>query len=137
MRRLTTTLMACALVLASAQAQSEGPPTAQSRPKNKAEQVAAKIEKQVEKIRGIKLESPVKIGVYDKATLKAFLLKNAEKELAPERIDPQVRALKALELLPQSFDFKKVLLDMLNEQVAGFYDPDTKELRLIDRTATG
>ena len=32
-------------------------------------------------------------------------------------------------------DFKKVLLDILNEQAPGFYDPDTKELRLIDRNA--
>ena len=135
MRRLTLTLVSILVLAALARAQSESPPAAESRPRNKAEEIAVKIEKQVEKLRGLEFKTPVKIGVYDKATLKAFLLKHAEKELTPARIEPHVRALKILNLIPEDMDFKKVLLDILNEQVAGFYDPDTKELRLIDRNA--
>jgi hypothetical protein len=142
MRRLTTAVaavLAIPWILAGQDAPiPDAPASAPStRPKNKAEEIAEKIEKQVEKVRGIELKTPVKIGVYDKATLKAFLLKSAEKELSPERLDPQVRALKALELIPADLDYKKLLLEMLNEQIAGFYDPETKELRLIDRSAAG
>lgn len=134
MRRLATISASCALLLGLALGQAESAPTPETRPANRAEEIASKIEKQVEKLRGIKLEKAVKIGVYDKATLKVFLLKNAEKELAPARIGPQVRAYRALGLVPQDFDYKKTLLDILNEQIGGFYDPETKELRLIDRS---
>jgi hypothetical protein len=110
------------------------PAVAASRPKNKAEEIAEKIQTQVEKLRGLEFKQPVKIGVYDKATLKAFLLKHAEKELSDKRLGPYSRGLKALALIPPDLDFRKVFLDVLNEQIAGFYDPDTKELRLIDRS---
>ena len=135
MRRLAS---AVAFVLASGillHAQDAPPQAPETRPKNKAEEIAEKIEKQVEKLRGLEFKQPVKIGVYDKATLKAFLLKHAEKELSDQRLGPYSRGLKALALIPPDLDFKKVFLDVLNEQIAGFYDPDTKELRLIDRSA--
>jgi hypothetical protein len=135
MRRLTAILLSCLLVPAFVRGQAESAPSAGTRPANKAQEIAARIEKQVEKLRGIKMQQPVKVGVYDRETLKAFLLKTAEKELTPERIGPQVRAYVLLELVPKDFDYKKTLLEILNEQIGGFYDPDTKELRLIDRSA--
>src|SRR5215471_2305587 len=110
MRRLTvflTLLLTCASAVCQGTTGSatgsatSSPSGADTRPRNKAEIVAEKIEKQVEKMRGIVLKTPVKIGVYDAATLKAFLLKSAEKELAPARLDPQVRSLKAFELVPK------------------------------------
>ena len=79
-----------------------------ARPKNKAEEIAEKIQKQVEKLRGLEFKQPVKIGVYDKATLKAALLKLSEKELSDARLGPYQRGLKALALIPQDLDFKKV-----------------------------
>lgn len=136
MRRLTLSLAALALLAClPAAGQTTTGPSPEARPKNKAEEIAGKIEKQVEKLRGLEFKQPVKIGVYDKASLKAALLKHSEKDLSDARLGPYQRGLKALALIPQDVDFKKVLLDVLNEQIAGFYDPDSKELRLIDRSA--
>jgi hypothetical protein len=134
MRRFIPAFLAFVSIVGLLSAQAETADAPETRPKNKAEIVAEKVEKQVEKIRGVKLTAPVKIGVYDKATLKAFLLKSADKELAPAKVDATVRSLRALELVPEGFDYKKVLLDVMNEQIAGFYDPETKELKLIDRS---
>jgi hypothetical protein len=135
MRRRTAWILVLLLLsVPAARAQTTTGPSTETRPRNKAEEIAEKIEKQVEKLRGLEFKEPVKIGVYDGATLKASLLKHSEKELSDARLGPYQRGLKALALIPQDLDYKQILLKILNEQIAGFYDPDSKELRLIDRT---
>jgi hypothetical protein len=137
MRRLDPLLFVTLLATSRLASQSPAPVPGDAPPPNKAQAIAERIQRDVERLRGLTFKEPVKIGVYDKEKLKAFLLATAEKELRPERIVPYERGLKALDLIPADMDFRKTLLDVMNEQVAGFYDPKTKELRLIDRSAGG
>ena len=90
--------------------------------------------RQVEDIRGLKFKEPVRIGVYSLAQLETMLVRLMEKEMPDEKLRPYERGLKVLGLLPEDYDLKQGLLDLLQSQIGGFYDPDAKELRLVDRS---
>lgn len=120
--------LVAALAFAAASAQDSAPT---SKPTNDAETIARRIEERVAKLRGLAFKSPTKIGVYTKEELKSFLLKEAEKELAPEATEPIRRAYTLFGLMPEAFDLRASLLKVLESQIAGFYDPEKKELFLI------
>lgn len=54
-----------------------------------------------------------------------------------ELLEAQGTLLTALGALPEGVDLDAELQDLLGEQVAGFYDPDTGELVVLDRVAGG
>ncbi len=95
--------------------------------------LAHEIEHEVAELRGLEILHPTPVGLKDRASLKAFLIKEAAKEMPPETLKAQERALKKLGLLPRDTDLHKLFLDLLEEQVAGFYDPAARELFLIAR----
>lgn len=117
-----------ALLSGAVVAQVDTPTSAKS---NEAESIARDIESTVAKYRGLEFKSPTKIGLYTKEELKAFLLDQAKTEMPDELIDHQQRALRLLGLFPADIDLKKLTIELLEEQVAGFYNPDKKELFLI------
>ncbi len=84
-------------------------------------------------MRGLEILHPAPVGLKNKESLKAFLMKEAAKEMPPEKLQAQERALKKLGLLPHDTDLRKLFLDLLEEQVAGFYDPAARELFLVAR----
>jgi hypothetical protein len=118
--------------VAPASAQDSAPTT--SRPQNRAAEIAAKIQREVEDVRGLKLDAPVKIGLHSTAELRAYVEKAFERDFPAPRRAATERALKALGLLPPEFDLTHGLLELLTEQIAGFYDPAAAELRLVERS---
>src|SRR5262249_47718141 len=53
-------------------------------------------------------------------------------EYTPQEVRAEARVLKRLGLLPESADYEKLILDLLMEQVAGFYDPFAARLYIAD-----
>jgi hypothetical protein len=49
-----------------------------------------------------------------------------------KRMQRSELVLKKFGLLPRDFDFEKLLVALLREQVAGYYDPKTKTVNLLD-----
>lgn len=93
--------------------------------------LADKIEKIVEEVRGLKFKQPVKKGVYDKERLAKFLEEQIKKDKMDEQFGWQEKAYKLFGLLPQGFEMEKEMKELLLEQIGGFYDPETKELRVM------
>ena len=100
-------------------------------PSNLAEKIARDIEAKVARVRGLEFRSPTKIGVYEKDELRRFLEKEIKAEADNDQEAARSRALQLLGLLPTGTDLQKMQLDLLEEQVAGFYDPRRKQLFLI------
>lgn len=129
----------CCLLTATAAAQGDSRPAPEadtrpaSRPVDRAVRIADAIRSEVETVRGLAADGPVKIGVYSVAELRGFVERAFARDLPPARIATMSRCLKALDLLPADYDLGGGLLALLTEQIAGFYDPMTGELRLIDR----
>lgn len=95
-----------------------------------------KIQEDVSKMRGLEFQAPVKADVQKPEDLKAMLLKNFDDEAPTEEMDKQEKVAKAFGLIPEDYQLRAAIIKFMSEQIGGFYDPEKKELFLIDRTDT-
>lgn len=92
---------------------------------------ADEIANQVAKIRGLPLTNPIKKGIKRRDELRGVLIAKLAEEVSDAQIEAEGDVYKRLGLIPKDMDYKKVLLDVLSEQIAGFYDQKTKELYVM------
>ncbi len=94
-------------------------------------ETADAIAEQVANIRGLPLTQPIKKGIKRREELRAVLVTKLAEEVSDSQIEAEGKVYKRLGLIPQDMNYKKVLLDVLTEQIAGFYDQKTKELYVM------
>ena len=78
---------------------------------------------------------PIKHQVKRKLTSRDEVVGYLEKHTNDEdtkRLKRSELVLKKFGLLPRDFNLEKLLVDLLREQVAGYYDPKTKTVNLLD-----
>jgi hypothetical protein len=86
----------------------------------------------IQDIRGFKFTKPVPVSVIDDAKARDYALARF-KRLTPEsKIRSDQNVFRLLGLVPKDLDVLKALLDVLEEQAGGFYDPTTKSFYLLD-----
>src|SRR4051794_13972953 len=112
--------------------QSAPAPTAPKAPKDALLAAADEITRQVVALRGLSAPRPIAKGVLTRDEIGAKLKERIGKEYTPEEVRTEARVLKRLGLLPPDVDYEKLLLDLLMEQVAGFYDPFAGKLYIAD-----
>jgi hypothetical protein len=78
------------------------------------------------------LKAPLQRGVLSRDEIGAKLKDRIGKEYTADEVRQEARVLKRLGLLPADVDYEKMLLDLLMEQVAGFYDPFANKLYIAD-----
>jgi hypothetical protein len=83
---------------------------------------------EVEEVRGLKRQSPLKVLLLDDELFGKALRQKAEQELTAKAVAKERARWTAFNLAPASADPGKIVLSVLDEQVAGFYDPQTKAL---------
>lgn len=98
---------------------------------NLAERVARRIEKKVAAVRGLEFRTATTITVYSRKRLLQFVKDEMGKDISPVKLKGEVTAHAMLNLLPMDFDLKSASIDLLGEQIGGFYDPEKKALVLV------
>ncbi|HET6202007.1 MAG TPA: hypothetical protein VFI25_04295 [Planctomycetota bacterium] len=129
-----------ALLLAFAPPLPQEPPVKIAPPKGSPEALAAiadEVIKEVERIRGLKFKRPVPKHVRTKEELRRFLADEAAKEWPAEIWDPRERFYKRLGLLPVDCDLRSTMVELLLEQGAGFYFPETGEFIVVGSYGPG
>ncbi len=96
-----------------------------------AKQVAQAIPA-IEQGTGLKFKEQPKVETRTKEQVRSFLEQRFADEVTDEEIEGQQIMYGRLGLLPDTMDLRKFMLDLLTEQVAGFYDPKTKVLYIVD-----
>ncbi len=81
------------------------------------------ITDEVVKLRGLARKRPIKRGVMQKQEIEKRLLERVDDEYSPDEIAAEELAMKRLGLIPATVDYKKLVIDLLTDQIAGFYDP--------------
>ncbi|HSR42512.1 MAG TPA: hypothetical protein VLL48_10075 [Longimicrobiales bacterium] len=81
---------------------------------------------------GLELREPVRVERRSREELESYLVAELDEELEPEEADRTVRSYALLGLVPADLDLRGLLLDVYTEQVAGFYDPDSTALFVLD-----
>jgi len=90
-----------------------------------------RIEDSVTAIRGLTPKSDVPIVFLDKDQLHQYFQESFDHEYTPEERVQDQKLLSYIGLIPASFDLPSFIVDLLGEQVVGFYDDDQKRMALI------
>jgi len=78
------------------------------------------------------IKHDVKRRLTDRAEVVAYLKKSMAEDKDVQRLRRTELVLKKFGLLPHNFDLQSFLVDLLEEQVAGYYDSKTKAVNLLD-----
>jgi Zn-dependent peptidase ImmA (M78 family) len=74
----------------------------------------------------------VRSGVQSRAEIEQMIVRNLNESATPEEMAATEAALRKLGLVPADFQYRAFLVQLLTEQVAGYYDPKTQEFYLAD-----
>ncbi len=85
----------------------------------------------IEKATGLRFKTQPRYEIRSKADVHAFLDKAFNEEKSARDIAAQQTVLRRLGIIPDTLDLRKLMLDLLTEQVVGFYDPKTKVLYIV------
>src|SRR6266852_1843660 len=80
---------------------------------------------------GLPIKKEVKRKLTSRDEVVSYLTKHVKDEDV-KRLQRSELVLKKFGLLPRDFDLEKLLVSLLREQVAGYYDPKTKTVNLLD-----
>jgi hypothetical protein len=80
---------------------------------------------------GLPIKKDVKRRLTSRDEVVSYLTKHMKDEDV-KRLQRSELVLKKFGLLPRDFDLEKLLVSLLREQVAGYYDPKTKTVNLLD-----
>jgi len=86
---------------------------------------------QLEKATGLTFTSPPKLEERDRDEVREFLERQFAEQLTPLELAGTEAAYKRLGMIPDTMDLRGFLLDLLTEQVAGYYDPETRVLYVV------
>jgi len=92
------------------------------------------IEDQVIAERGLPAKERIEPTVLPQDEAKARLKAQFEKDNPPDKIAVAEETLKALGLLPADASLNTLYVDMLGSQVAGFFDPATREIVVVSQS---
>ena len=86
---------------------------------------------------GLELREPVRLELRSREELVRYLEAKLDEELPEEEAGHVVDAYALLGLLPADLDLRGLLLSLYTEQVAGFYEPDSAALFVMDDQPAG
>ncbi|HMG74048.1 MAG TPA: hypothetical protein VK582_11160 [Pyrinomonadaceae bacterium] len=92
----------------------------------------ADVLKETSEIRQLAILRPVQSSTQSRPEIERMIVKNLDEETTPAQIHAAEITLKKLGLAPPDFQYRALMLRVLTEQVAGYYDPKTGEFHLAD-----
>jgi hypothetical protein len=90
--------------------------------------VYARIELQVQQLRGLDARTTVDPVILDQAALDEALRAQFDKDNPVALVEATQRVDRALGLIPADASLRDLELELLSGQVAGFYDPETRRM---------
>ncbi len=98
------------------------------------DQLAAKVDdvaKEVAKVRGLPLKHAIPHDIVDRAQLHDRLQKLAKEDRAKGQAAAEGLALQRWGLIPLGTDLEALVLGVLDDQIAGYYDPKSKAMTFV------
>ena len=86
----------------------------------------------VEKAVGLRFKTPPRIEVRTKDQVRAYVLKQLADSSTMREVVGQSGAYKLLGMIPDTLDLPRLMTRLLDEQIVGFYDPETKVLYIVN-----
>jgi hypothetical protein len=86
---------------------------------------------QTEELRAMEPVTPVSRQLMSQAEMAEFIARKMKKEYTPEEASQDEVVMSALELIPPDLDLYQLTNDLMEEQVAGLYDPDDETFYVL------
>ncbi len=83
-------------------------------------------------LRQLEAKATVLTGVKTREQIKAYLIERLDKEYLPDQMALEQKVLIKLGLIPEDLVLRDFVLELLTEQVAGYYDPYSHTFYLAD-----
>ena len=80
---------------------------------------------------GLKFKQPPKVESRSKAQVREFVTRQITDPVAAKTFAGITTAYKQLGMIPDTLNLQKFLIDLLEEQIVGYYDPRTKVLYVV------
>lgn len=87
---------------------------------------------EIERATGLKFKAPPKLELRSRAQVREFLLRKFDESTPAEQLRGEEVAYKLFGLIPDTMNLRSFLLELLTEQIVGYYDPSTKVLYVVD-----
>ncbi len=81
---------------------------------------------------GLAIQSPVKRALSSRVQVEKYLLDKLNEDNDARRMQQSEVVLKKFGLLDRDFHLRPFLLELLKEQIAGYYDPKTKTVYILN-----
>jgi hypothetical protein len=88
--------------------------------------------KETSELRQLPILRPVQSSTQSRAEIEQMLIKNLNENTTPAQLHAAEVTLKKLGLAPADFQYRALMIRLLTEQVAGYYDPKSREFHLAD-----
>src|SRR5215831_3557529 len=88
--------------------------------------------KETSEIRQLSILRPVQSSTQSRAEIERALIKSLDADTTPAEMHADEVTLKKLGLAPPDFQYRELMLRVLTEQVAGYYDPKVQTFHLAD-----
>ena len=132
-------LCICAVVVASpllpssAQPAPQQPATATAAARNAALVAATEeVLKETSELRQLSIVKPVQSSTQSREEIQRAIIKNLNEETSAADLHASEVILKKLGLAPADFNYRDMMVRLLTEQVAGYYEPKTQQFHLAD-----
>lgn len=96
--------------------------------------LAADVIPAVERSVGVAFRVPPAFAVRTRDQVRQYLIARLDAEYPPEQMAHIALSYRLFGVIPDTLDFRALLLDVLSEQVVGYYDPDSTTLYVVDGT---
>lgn len=93
---------------------------------------SAAVLEETSKIRELPILQPVKSGAQSRAQIENMLVKNLYEQMTTAEMHATEVAYRKFGLAPANFEYRPFIIKLLLEQIAGYYDPVTREFYLAD-----
>lgn len=93
--------------------------------------LTAELVPQVERSVGLTFRRAPAVAVRTRDQVRRYLDLKMADQFPPAELRAVERAYRALGLVPDTLDLRRLIVDLYSEQVAGFYDPDSARLFIV------
>ena len=80
---------------------------------------------------GLKFKTPPRVEARSKEQVRDFVTRQFRDPQSLREFNGMEATYKRLGMVPDTLDLKKFLIDLLSEQIVGYYDPKTKVLYIV------
>lgn len=98
-------------------------------------QAANEVLADMSKLLSLPVLEPLKKSVRTREQIRDYLVKSMREDKKDDKRDADRKTLEALGLIPKGYPLDQKLLSLLTEQIAGMYDPKTREFFIADWTS--